>query len=242
MPGKNLDDHPIKDAEKKFTVEVHNYVMDTVIESMTSRFSNNDELLTDLALLSPIQFSAHKKKLPHQAFKILLKNILKFTNYETEDKVYNHIHEELISFSNNWKFLKMLIADEYEIMNWEIENDKDDLEVDSEKISQVMCKSYRNCTLCCYQLLIKYNLHSNAYQVLTVAYKYLLCLPVTQVACERYFSTLKYIKNRLRNKLSDENTEAFMSVSVEKEMLINIDNDEIIDLLSQKSKLLSTCF
>lgn len=63
MPGKNLDDDPIKDAEKKCTVEVHNYVMDTVIESMTSRFSNNDELLTDLALLSPIQFLVHKKKL-----------------------------------------------------------------------------------------------------------------------------------------------------------------------------------
>lgn len=141
MPGDNLDDDPIKVAEKKFTVEVHNYVMDTVIKSMTSRFSNNDELLTDLALLSPLQFLAHKKKLPHQAFKTLSKNILKFTNYETEDEVYNHIHEELISFSNNWEFLKMSIADEYEIMNWEIENDEDDLEVDSEKISQVMCKS-----------------------------------------------------------------------------------------------------
>lgn len=166
---------------------------------------------------------------------------MKFTNYETEDEVCYHIHEELISFSNNWEFLKMSIADEYEIMNREIENDEDDLEVDSEKINQVMCKSCRNCTLCCYKLLIKYNLCSNAYQVLTVSFKYLLCLPVTQVTCERSFSTLKYIKNRLRSKLSNENTEAFMLMSVEKEMLINIDNDQIIDLFSQKSKLLSTC-
>ncbi|CAI6366956.1 unnamed protein product [Macrosiphum euphorbiae] len=71
MPDENFYGDPIKDAEKKFTVEVHNYVMDTVIESMTSRFSNNSELLTDLALLSPIQFLAYKKKLPHQAFKTL---------------------------------------------------------------------------------------------------------------------------------------------------------------------------
>jgi len=59
--------------KKKITVEVHNYVMDTVIESMKSRFTNNSELLTDLTLLSPIQFLAHKKKLPHQAFKTLSK-------------------------------------------------------------------------------------------------------------------------------------------------------------------------
>jgi hypothetical protein len=69
-----------------------------------------------------------------------------------------------------------------------------------------------------------------------------LCLPVTQVACERSFSTLKYIiKNRLRIKLNNENTETFMLMSAEKEISINIDNDQIIDLLLQKSKLLSTC-
>jgi hypothetical protein len=90
------------------------------------------------------------------------------------------------------------------------------------------------------KVLIKYNLYSNAHQVLTVAYKYLLCLPVTQVACERSFSTLKYIINRLRSKLTNENTEAFMLMSVEKEISINIDN-QIIDLLSQKSKFLSPC-
>jgi hypothetical protein len=61
----------------------------------------------------------------------------------------------------------------------------------TEKISQVMCNSCRNCTLCCCKLLIKYNLYSYAYQVLTVAYKYLLCLLVTQVAFEPSFSTLK---------------------------------------------------
>lgn len=79
----------------------------------------------------------------------------------------------------------MLIVDVYEIMNWELENYEEDFEGDSEKISQVMCNSCRNCTLYCYKLLIKYNSFSNAYQVLTVAYKYLFCLPVTQVACEQ---------------------------------------------------------
>jgi hypothetical protein len=36
----------------------------------------------------------------------------------------------------------------------------------------------------------------------------------------------------LRSKLTNENTEAFMLMSIEKEILIIIDNDQIIDLLS----------
>lgn len=61
--------------------------------------------------------------------------------------------------------------------------------------------------------MIKYNLYSNGYQVLKVAYKYLLCLPVTEVACERSFSILKYIENLFGSKLTDENTKAFMLMS-----------------------------
>jgi hypothetical protein len=64
-----------------------------------------------------------------------------------------------------------------------------------------------------------------------------LCPPVTQVACDRSFSSLKYIINRLKSKLTNEYTETFMLMSVEKEISINIDNDQIIDLLLQKSKL-----
>lgn len=68
--------------------------------------------------------------------------------------------------------------------------------------------------------------------MLKIAYQYLLCLPATQVACERSFSTLNFIKNKIQNKLTNENTEAFMFMLVEKETLININNDYTIDLLS----------
>lgn len=71
----------------------------------------------------------------------------------------------------------MSIEDEYKVMNLELEDDNDseieaEVESEVEKRSHVKCKSCRNCVLCCYKLLIKYNLFSNAYQVLTVAYKY----------------------------------------------------------------------
>lgn len=48
----------------------------------------------------------------------------------------------------------MSIVDEYEILNWELENHEEDLEGVSDEISQVMCNSCRNCRLYCYKLLI----------------------------------------------------------------------------------------
>lgn len=83
-------------------------------------------------------------------------------------------------------------------------------------ISQVQCNTCKNCAFCCYKLLIEYSLYSDAYQRLKMAYTYLICLPTTQVACEQSFSTLKYIKNKLRSKLSNENIEAHMLMSVKK--------------------------
>lgn len=63
---------------------------------------------------------------------------------------------------------------------------------------------------------------------------------IFQVACERSFSILKYIKSRLRNSLTESKLEAFMLMSIEKEILIGIDNDEIIDILKNHSELLKS--
>ncbi|KAJ8369227.1 hypothetical protein SKAU_G00092550 [Synaphobranchus kaupii] len=43
----------------------------------------------------------------------------------------------------------------------------------------------------------EYNLLTDAYHVIGMGYKFLLTLSVTQVACERTFSTLKFVKNRV---------------------------------------------
>ena len=92
--------------------------------------------------------------------------------------------------------------------------------------------------MCCYRILKRYNLFTDAYRVIGLAYKFVLTLSVTQVACERSFSTLKYIKNRLRNSLSQEHPEAFMLMSTEKDILPALDTDMVIDRVAEKSKLL----
>jgi len=91
------------------------------------------------------------------------------------------------------------------------------------------CKSSKNCVVCCYNILQKYNLYCDAHASLFLAYKYVLTLPSTQVSCERSFSFLKHIKSRLRSQLSDPKLEAFMLMAIEKQKLTLMDSDKIIE-------------
>lgn len=101
------------------------------------------------------------------------------------------------------------------------------------------CKTCNNCSICCYNTLIKYNLYSNAYPTVSIAYQYLLTLPITQVACERSFSTLKYSKIHLRYSMTTEHFESFMLMAIEKQILYSLDRNMIINKVGEKSKLFS---
>ena len=56
----------------------------------------------------------------------------------------------------------------------------------------------------------------------------MLTLSVTQVGCLRSFSKLKYIKNYLRNTLSQDILESLMLMNVEKDLLNTIDSNDVI--------------
>lgn len=86
--------------------------------------------------------------------------------------------------------------------------------------------------------LIRYNLYTNAYPGLYLAYKLLLTLSVSQVSCERSFSKLKHVKTSIRSTLSQQNLETLMLMSVEKDILMNLDNNDIINKISTKSDFL----
>jgi len=87
--------------------------------------------------------------------------------------------------------------------------------------------------ICCYSALIKYNLFSNTYPTLTIAYQFLLTLPVIQVDCERSFSILKYLKNWLRNSMTNEHLDSFMLMAIENNILMELENEKNINLVSE---------
>ena len=57
--------------------------------------------------------------------------------------------------------------------------------------------------------------------------------------CERAFSTLKVIKTRLRNALSEEHLEALMLMAVERDIVENLGVEAIIDQMALSSGELS---
>lgn len=110
-------------------------------------------------------------------------------------------------------------------------SDEDDSAVSS---TDKNCRC-RDCLVCCYNCIRKYRLYCKSYSSVYRAYKVALTLSVSQVACERTFSKLKYVKNPLRNQLSDDHLDSFLMMCVEKDILSKISNNEVIDKLAESS-------
>ncbi|RXN11863.1 hypothetical protein ROHU_010362 [Labeo rohita] len=169
--------------------------------------------------------------LPKSALEDLSKCLVKFDDRATVD----NLQYELKSLAGQWDKLKESPLDEY--VTRTVEDGPDGKEEDMEIINK-SCASCKDCPLCCYQILQRFNMLTDAYPLLGLAYKFLLTLSITQVACKRSFSTLKYIKSRLRSSLSASKLEAFMLMATEKDILVVLDTDTVIDRVAEKSKLL----
>lgn len=67
----------------------------------------------------------------------------------------------------------------------------------------------------------------------------MLTLSVTQVCCVHNFSKLKYVKNYLRNTISQNLLESSMLMTCEREILYNIEPNYIINELAVRNSVLS---
>ncbi|CAH2329470.1 zinc finger MYM-type 1-like [Pelobates cultripes] len=231
MAGELAVDEPILLASDQFRVEVYNVTLDKIINSLHSQFTTHGQLFADLDILLD---------LPSSALERLSSLVTKFDSNATKEK----LRSELLDFASKWQRLKMSLDEEYTDANNEGQ-DEDTIhshfisETEEQPYSNVgdksgKCKTCKSCIACCYNVLLHYNLYSLTYSSLFNAYKLTLTLSSSQVACERSFSKLKYILNRLRNSLSQTHLEAFMLMSVEKEALIGLSNEAIIDVLASK--------
>lgn len=88
--------------------------MDTIIESVNSKFENNSPLYMDLSLLSPVNCNSFKHGFPKTALKALSKNLIRFTVNDGLEEFHQKLREELVSFGNNWDNFKKSVEDEYD--------------------------------------------------------------------------------------------------------------------------------
>lgn len=191
-------------------------------------------MYADLALLDPKNFNqvtAYAGGFPEAALQQLSKCLLPFDDRAT----VANLQSELIGLAGQWKRLKTSVFEEYTSKT--TEDGPEGAEGEVEMVYK-KCSSCKDCGLCCYRVLRQYNLLTDAYHIIGLAYRFLLTLSVTQVACERSFSTLKFIKNRLRSSLSQQHLKAFMLMATQPDVLKMLDGDKIIDGVAEKSELL----
>ena len=228
MDGEQCIDEVVSasDPVAKYRIEVYNRIVDTIVSSIQRRFdrSASSTLYADLSLLHPRHFD--QIPMASGSMEQLHKHLLRFDDDVTAEK----LREELRSFREQWSTLNQSISDAYTVQDYSDSEDEPDGETSSNT-----CKTCKACPLCCYKVLLKLNLLTDAYKSIGLAYKLLLTLPVAQVACERSFSALKRIKTRLRSTMTQEHLEAFMLMSVEKEILTKLDTNSIIDDVAAKS-------
>ncbi len=223
MPGEMAHDETMNDAEKANEVKVHNEIFDTAIEAIHRRFLTHGTLYADLSFLDPKNFPLIRNSaLPESALEDLSKCLVKFDSRATAD----NLKSELKSLAGQWDKLKQSPLEEYTIRT--VEEGPDGKEEDMD-IKNKSCESCKECPMCCFQILQRFNMLTDAYHLLGLAYKFLLTLSITQVACERSFSMLKYIKSKLRRCLSSSHLEGFMLMAIEKDILVDLDTDTIID-------------
>ena len=79
----------------------------------------------------------------------------------------------------------------------------------------------------CY-LLDVYNELPDSYTQLRYMYRILYTLPVTTAHAERCFSKMSLVKSKLRSTMSQDRPESLMFCSVEKEILLSLDNNNLI--------------
>lgn len=95
------DDDPITDPLRSYEINVYIQVLDTVIESISSRFKKQEQLCVDFTCLGPINFKPGVI-LPENALNGVYENIFNYCSEISNEEFRN----EYIDFIIKWNKIK----------------------------------------------------------------------------------------------------------------------------------------
>lgn len=67
------------------------------------------------------------------------------------------------------------------------------------------------------------------YDLVYLLLKLILILPVATTSVERIFSSMSFVKNKMRNSMGDELLNHCLETFVEREMFLKVSEDEIVE-------------
>ena len=89
---------------KKFEVDVHNRILDQMVQSLHRRFATHKKLYADLSYFDPKRFSkAAIDGIPISAVNIIC-NLL--PNKSSDSPIQQDLRQELLDFASKWPELK----------------------------------------------------------------------------------------------------------------------------------------
>ncbi|KAJ8720990.1 hypothetical protein PYW08_006455 [Mythimna loreyi] len=239
MPGEqSSDDAPEISAAQHFKHVFFN-MLDCARISIEERFCPNREILEDLSWLNPRKFNDIMTTKDFPAG--VLSCISKLCNVERSILLI-----ELKQFADQYKsFIKVVKTQDEQIPDEESNKAEEilkDRELDSEPESEEdnfrgFCNDSKKCFKClsCAFSVIFELSGSGLFTNLYVVYKFILTIPCTQVTCERVFSKLKIIKNRLRASLGQDLMSSLIFMNIERDLFSDIDREEIINVVASSS-------
>ena len=84
-------------------------------------------------------------------------------------------------------------------------------------------------------MLVETNMHAQ-YFIVYKLLKLVLILPVATASVERVFSSMNYVKNKLRNKMSDDYLNNCMVTFVERELFNQVKDEDVINLFQKGAR------
>lgn len=214
MSGEIQNDERSKNVKYCFISEIFNVTLDIVINKITDRYSNAENLFNDISFFSYENLQNQSKPIP-DSFNYIC-NWLSAFKIDKE----NLSTEYRLLASNFNKFMKdgMEIIEENSIgADIFKEDDETDSDLDEENMKKVVQVSDILRKLCELGM-------PSAFPNLYLAYKAICTLPPTSASAERCFSKLKLIKTNLRSTMSEARLDHLMIISCNPDIEINMDD------------------
>eukprot|EP00794_Sanderia_malayensis_P013143 gene13143-14494_t len=205
MPGEDCSNEVEENAQSRYRRETFIFAIDTAVSSIRRRFTTHKEILADFALLDPEKFAdiSGTGDLPSDSFTDVAKNY-------TLDEL--KLRAEYKSFTESYKKTKETASG----MPRENSTCSENADIKRESFITVL------------HFIVKYSLQT-AYPNLYGLYRILVALPIGSTKCEREFSKLKIVKERLRSSMAQPRLCALMLMSVERELLNTVNHATVID-------------
>lgn len=236
MPGEKAKDEAPEIAPTQKYKQIYFSIVDCAKTSIEERFVPNKDILKDCSWLDPKMFReiTNIDTFPPD----ILCTIPKLCKVDRSLLLI-----ELKQFADQYESLtrcesEKVEYDKKEDMPSQEDSGNDHVDSEEEEENFVHCTENRQCFKClaCAFPIIYELSRSGLFINLYTAYKFVVTLPCTQVTCERVFSKVKIVKNRLRSTLIQDTLSNLILMNVERDLFFNLDKDLIIDKVANTSE------